>query len=284
MPNFGPGLNNDLFKYRKRRKLSLDGTVAGLAPSRASLHVRPATPYGHGFTGSLKTCYQGALPQQSSVYDPSGAFYEWPQPNYEEPVAGFEHIRKAPDLVREWRDPYPPDSFLRGPAYIPMTEDMMEMALDEVRANGLPPGDETQLSEEIEGGNTAAENDFATRAPQAFEPGPNGQMTPEWDAMQEGPEPGFEADLDWGLMQSDQSHEAVPMDAFNADPSMSAGLEAIVEAEMIEEQEQLFFDPNMDQQDPYAMQRIMEQYDEQMLQLMNPFMMPGPFGPGPSGP
>ena len=47
------------------------------------------------------------------------------------------------------------------------------------------------------------------------------------------------------------------------------GLEAIVQEAMPE-------------QDPFEMQQQM--YDEQMRMLMNPFMMPGPFGPGPMGP
>ena len=82
-------------------------------------------------------------------------------------------------------------------------------------------------------------------------------------------------------MQPNQVPGLAAMDAFDEDPNMSTGLESIVETEMIEEPEQQFFEPDPYQQDPYAMQHMMQQYDEQMLQLMNPFMMPGAFGPGP---
>ena len=53
------------------------------------------------------------------------------------------------------------------------------------------------------------------------------------------------------------------------DQQFNQGLEAIVQEPI-------------PQQDPFEMQQRM--YDEEMLMLMNPFMTPGQYGPGPIGP
>ena len=60
MNYYSASLRAEMFKYRKRRTPSLDGSAAGLGPVRSFRHARPATPYSHGFSRESGT--PGILP------------------------------------------------------------------------------------------------------------------------------------------------------------------------------------------------------------------------------
>jgi len=98
---------------------------------------------------------------------------------------------------------------------------------------------------------------------------------PEFDGYAADPE--FE--LEAGPPQEDLPHDLDSADAFGADPGAAMGLEALVEEQIVHEQEahQDMMDPYS--QNPYAPPQTPD--EEELQQLLNPFMMPGFFGPGP---
>ena len=321
MRHYSRALNAELFKYRKRKRISLDGTVAGQTAGRyirGLHHVTPPGSRSHGISPA----------QPRSIYD-APAFYEYPEPDYEPSAPWFD----------EGPTPTPPlriESPLQQPFHKVRYEDSLvtpelaEQAFEQAAQEALPdepiplepptaslqglenavPGEGVdsfpgfaeiadaivQLEEvlppdhpDIVNLRTAAHEwlehpefwpnpeDFGVdpgpsklgtgnpyeRAPyeepgQAFEPEDTGQNHEMFDDAMVGPQ-----------MAPEPMTEALdPMqDAY--EQQFEQGLEAIVQEPMSE-------------QDPFELQQRM--YDEEMRILMNPFMTPGPFGPGPMAP
>ena len=360
MRHYSASLRAELYKYRKRRTPSLDGSVAGLGPVRSFRNARPATPHGYGFSHRAGAGHSWASPQQSPVYDPQGSHYEWPEPDYEEPKPWFEGFHQRSGAVREPMHSDHPDPFLRGPRYLRMTEEMLDMALDEVRVSESPFSQEA-LSSGERGSDDAVADSLAAPAeadPADTDDGDVGyeaafgeETTREWEEMQpeatdwpaspeepelDGPfgidagafsledrlsvderpdagwhidgfgntaealdaqyeaeheqlidmEPDFDGyaagpgfDMAGGPLQEDLSHDLDSADAFGAGPEAAMGLEALAEEQVPQEQEahQDLMDPYS--QNPYAPPQTPD--EEELQQLLNPFMMPGFFGPGP---
>jgi len=220
MNYYSASLRAEMFKYRKRRTPSLDGSVAGLGPVRSFRHARPATPYSHGFSSKSRAGHAWDSPRQSTVYDPQHAFYKWPEPEYEEPEPWFEHIRQPSHAVPEWRSPIHPDPFFRDPAYIPMTEEMFQTAMDEVRATEPPFGNEAVTGMHTEGDFSLTDSLHSPAEPDPFDTneqdfGYEAAFDPEtmaaWDSLHDNME---EADSGWG------PEEASPSGPFDHDGGM----------------------------------------------------------------
>ena len=81
MRHYSRALNAELFKYRKRKRISLDGAVAVQESRRfiRGLH--------HGTPGSRSHGISPAQPH--SIYD-APAFYEYPDPDYEPSEPWFD--------------------------------------------------------------------------------------------------------------------------------------------------------------------------------------------------
>ena len=82
MRHYSQSLRDEIFKYRKRKKRSLDGSAAGLPRHyyRAGLH--------HALAPGSRNYGTGGSSQQS-IYD-SRAFYEWPDQGYKQSASWFE--------------------------------------------------------------------------------------------------------------------------------------------------------------------------------------------------
>jgi len=90
MALFSKALRSELSHYRRRKTISLDGTVGGMDhPSRRGQYVTPAD----GMLGA------GGAPSHHSVYD-AHAQYHWPSRQYVPPEPWFEgtEIHKTPPL------------------------------------------------------------------------------------------------------------------------------------------------------------------------------------------
>ena len=89
----GP-LKAELFKYRKRKQISLDG-IAGMPPSSPESD-KPVMGY----------IPPGSAPESFLQYDPTSARYEDAHPTYDPPQSWFNdlHIAPPPDIRM---DPFP---------------------------------------------------------------------------------------------------------------------------------------------------------------------------------
>ena len=82
MHHYSRVLRRELSKYRKRKRIPLDGTIAGQTAgiyTGGLHHARPPGSRSHGISPS----------QHHSIYD-ARAFYEWPDQGYEQPASWFE--------------------------------------------------------------------------------------------------------------------------------------------------------------------------------------------------
>ncbi len=102
MRHFSRALNAELFKYRKRKRISLDGTIAGQTAGiyiGGLHHVR--------LPGSRSRGISSVQPQ--SIYD-AKAFYDWPDQEYEQSASWFEQSFPGTPPLRvqgPTRDPRP---------------------------------------------------------------------------------------------------------------------------------------------------------------------------------
>jgi hypothetical protein len=163
---------------------------------------------------------------------------------------------------------------------LPMTPELMERILQEFRERGwlseetelaandpLPEGMESVIGEFLPEQQRQAEPHQVVDTHPWFD---QGQMTQEMldTAMshvieqQMAPEPAPPEAMAEEFMSMQDGYD---------DPVLQ-GLEAVVQDAMPQ------LEPLQMQEDPYEQQRLM--YDQQMQQMLNPFMMPG-FGPGP---
>ena len=99
-------------------------------------------------------------------------------------------------------------------------------------------------------------------AQQAFEPQDITQM--DQDVIEQAIDQAIQPEMESETM-AEQPDALAPMEAAY-DQQFAQGLEGVVQEAMPEH-------------DPFEQQQQM--YDEQMMMLMDPFMMPDPFGPGP---
>ncbi len=143
MNNLGP-LKSELSKLRKRKQLSLDGTVAGLTVSR---YKRGLSGYGDI---SRLVRHSVRHDNESSIYDPTDAAYESMDPAYEEydpyPVA---HInpRTPPLRFDNTPDQGDEDSEITYEQSVAMSS--MIHKLDQERMEqGLPPLSESMVPDD----------------------------------------------------------------------------------------------------------------------------------------
>lgn len=283
---FSRAMRSELSRYGKRKKLSLDGSVAGISPTRYVGGLRPAPVYGSSALPSA------GLAAPRSIYDQS-AFYDWPEQGYEAPAPWFDVQPKPTPPLRMQGPPRP----LR-PTAIHYEDSVMTPGLMEDLLEALPGGAMPQEPMALE---------HAVDGMPAF----LGQEGPQLD-FQEAVHEGFMAEQPMTEPMADETqphawYDANPMtqEMFNQaaqevlepdtapepmaeQPDPFAVMQPQYEQQLDQSLEAMVQEP-MPEQDPYELQQRM--YDEQMQYWMDPFMMPGfgslgpgPLGPGPFGP
>lgn len=257
----GP-LKAELFKYRKRKQISLDG-IAGV-PQLPSGSDKPVMGY----------IPPGSASESFLPYDPASARYEDVHPSYDPPPSWFDdlHIAPPPDIRMDaFPEPMPTEKpltyerslaaqnilqeFLRERDIDLYDTDAANASADETSvepdaaetiddpASPEPMYDESVAPEEMDGFSPLeqmVENEFEGNVP---DPAPQGFLP--------------EADLapDLGQLTQQAFDQAMQ-------PQQPAG----------------------EFEDPFL--RMQMTYDQQMQMLLAPFALPGPFGPmpGPFGP
>ena len=244
----GP-LRNEPFRYRKRKQLSLDGSVGGMDVNHFRHGLGPATAHSGGPSHL-----------HSDPYDPIRAAYDWAMPDHHPSEPWFEgigHHASQPELIGPDR-PQPVSEHEETVLYrdAQMTPELTRRLIEKISESG-PSADVS-----VEDLQQAMLSGLAP-TPQESQPG---QPTAEFLGSQ-AEHPWFDS----GQMTQDMFHaamEQVMQPALEQQPQQD--LEALVQAAMQE--------PTPMQEDPFEMQRMM--YDQQMQQMLDPFMSPG-FGPGP---
>lgn len=243
----GP-LRTELSRYRKRKQLYLDGSVAGAEPEVYRPSIHPAVP--RGFARSSQ--FHQDLPQ-ATTYDPIHPAYFWAAPDYEPPAPWFED----PSFSAH------PAGFLGpGPAphFAPRAEPvkyqnsaMTAELMAEIMYELLHAESEASTSQEVAVSNFDSLGHVNSEESQSVEAPSIEQAMSE--AMAGPVDPVSTAEAGFG-------------------EQMPQGLEAL----LLEAMPQPEASPV--QPDPFQQEQML--YDQQMQQLMNPFMMAG-FGPGMMG-
>jgi len=289
MGHYSRAIREELFKYQKRKQASLDGAVTGLQPS----HWIPGLHYVSlkGRPGGLP----GGLPAET--YDLGRAFYQSSGTQYREPPSWFEGMihRTTPPL----RVAPGPGSFAR--ARMPDDLGPEEHSLDELTENPLAaevPALFQDAASDLADSMGVPKHVLADVLMLGLEDlgdfaGPSdaahfGQPEPAAeDTMAEhpwyGPAEMTQETFDQAMAEAaGQGMEPEPMAAQpdplegTQDAFAEQGLEALVaHGPAAQFAPGVFGGPMMP--DPYAAQQQM--YDDQMQQMMDPWMMPGPFGP-----
>ena len=325
MRHYSRALNAELFKYRKRKRISLDGTIAGQTAGRyirGLHHVTPTGSRSHGISSA----------QHRSIYD-APAFYEYPEPDYEPSEPRFDQ-RSTPTPPLRIESPLQPPFHKIQYEDSLLTPELAEQAFEQAAQEALPdepiplesqtaslqglenvvpgegvdslpgfaeiadaivqleevlPADHPDLVNLRQAAHEWLEHPELWPKPEDFgvDPGPSklGTGNPYERAPYEEAGEAFEPEdisqmnqemFDQVMGQVVEPQMAPEPMAEALDPMQDAyeqqfeqGLEAIVQEPTHE-------------QDPFEMQQRM--YDEEMRILMNPFMIPGPFGPGPMSP
>ena len=340
MRHYSRALNTELFKYRKRKRISLDGTVTGIQQSHFIRGLHHVTPPGFRSRGISPA-------QPHSIYD-TPAFYEYPESDYEPPEPWFDQ-RPTPTpplrIESPLRQPFHKVRYEDSLVTPKLSEQAFEQAAQEALPDepiplGLPTASLQGLDNAVPGESADSLPEFTEIAsaivqleqvfppdhpdivnlraaahewlehpefwpqPEDFgvEPGPSKlgignpyERAPYEEAGQAfGPEDASQMSQEMFEQAMGQVAEpqmapepmAVPADPFDTmqaahDQQFQQGLEGLVQEPMPDEQgAQAIGGPPM--MDPYMTQQQM--YDEQMRQMRNPFMAPGPFGPGPMAP
>jgi len=331
MRQYSRALNTELFKYRKRKSISLDGTIAGQTAGihiGGLHHVRPPGSRSRGFSTT----------QPQSIYD-AKAFYEWPDQKYEQSASWFEQSFPGTPPLRVQgppRHPRPPISEYDDCLMAPELQDHVASAFRQAAAEQalFPHEPQGSMAEILRATNAeiaaVAQDvdslpslaDIADAISQLKEVLPPDHpdlvnlraAAHEWLEHPEswpGPE-AFGGDLGPSKLGIGDPYECGPYEeagqAFDPDDASQmnqkmfdqamaqvAGLQMMPEPmaealdlmqdayeQQFEQGLEAIVHEAMPEQDPYEMQQRM--YDEKMQMLMNPFMMPGPFGPGFMGP
>jgi len=264
MRHMSHAMRSELFKYRKRRSLSLDGRPPGATGGRYIAGLRPATLGG-----------RQAPPVHHDLYDPRAAFYQHPEPGYEPTESWVDSVPSSTPPLRF--EPTQPEPVVRPVRY---EDSLMSQRLLEAAMPIQPIEMEALPLESAIGGTPAftVDSDCDAAASQwasleAAE-GPSQDPLPGSVDLTQGM---FEQAMAEASQMTDPGTGMDPTDAFGSmnalyEQQLEQGLEGIVQ-------------DAMPQEDPFEMQRRM--YDQQM-QMMDPFaaFAPGMMGPGcgPMGP
>ncbi len=360
MPHYSAAMRAELFKYRKRKNLSLYGSVPGSPSGRYIRGLHHATPPG-------SRSYGTGRPRQQSIYDSRG-FYEWPDQGYKQSASWFDQRFPGTPPLRVQgtsRRPRPTVPDHDDGVLIPKVTDSL---LDRFRALAAeqslwptePPGNMGEILQAIQEAKAANVGNMGTIGAQGVVP--HLESTPLNNSTLDESVGSFPSlpdltdafvqlsevlppdhpdliNLRWAVRErlgaldswsQSENHGGPPAplysaanDPYAADPYEGAEQTLAPEAttemnqEMIEQAIDQAIQPEMtpeptaeqpdafasmeaayDQQfagglegivqeampeeDPFERQRRM--YDEEMMMLMNPFMMPGGFGSGGFGP
>ena len=163
MRHYARPLNAELLKYRKRKNISLYGEVAGPGGGRylrGLHHVRPPGSRGPGFPPA----------QHHSIYD-TGAFYEWPDQEYDQPESWFEQTFPPTPPLRVQKPPRHPRTPI--PEYDDglMTPDLFSQAMSAfvdaaMEQSELPQEPYGGMAEALRATNAEIAADVETAMPQ----------------------------------------------------------------------------------------------------------------------
>ena len=295
MRQYSRALREDLFKYQKRKRSSLDGSVPGLQPGHWIPGLHYVSPYGN------RGGAPGGFPMET--YDPGRAFYQSLGTQYRQPPAWFEGmmhrttppLRVAPGPGSFARalmpddlglDGHSPDAMAENPLAAETPTLFQEPIPEQAEGQGIPRqmlADVLLLGLEDLGDFAGPMDTTLNGRPDMNTPDPleDHPWYGQAEMTQEMFDQAMAAHAGQGMEPEPMAPEPDPIEP--AQPEFGEqGLESIVAQEPAAAQSApgLMCDPMM--ADPYAAQQQM--YDDQMQQLMDPWMMPGPFGPGFMGP
>jgi len=270
MALFSKALRSELSHYKRRKTISLDGTVGGMDhPSRRGEYVTPAD-------GALGA---GGAPSHHSVYD-GHAHYNWPERDYEQDASWLDAgPRTTTPPLR--LDPAPRPERPPGIPYAPMTERTMLRMFEQLREREEAlAGDQYGLGDQGSGSVDGGGMEQSLAGVEAPEPEMVRRMVGElitgpieehpWFGEQQMTEDTFERAMQEAIAP-EPDQESVPepavsfqeMEAYH--DQEQATLEDIVQQAMPEPEEML-----EEQEDPWELYR---------QQMMDPGMMG--FGPMP---
>lgn len=289
MRHYKPALREQLFRYVKRKNLRLDGSVPGAQSARYRPGLRYALPplpsgYGSSYSSGAPDFYTVS----SAAHQLPGMHYRPPMPWFiGMPVGTTPQLRTGPG-PGAFAGPLMPDGLGGDDSLVELVENPLEVDVptlfeqpmaDQVGGPDIPRhvlGEVLLLGAEEPGGAIRFTSDVPADPDEMGAPDPMadhpwyGQTemsqemfeeamaaVDEFGGMPEAMENQTAGVAEFGPGLEGMLHEAAGLMAAQADPSAMYG------AEMT---------------DPYADQRAM--YDDQMQMLMDPWMMPGPMGPG----
>jgi hypothetical protein len=285
-------LRASLFRYRKRKQISLDGTVAGLDPQ----HYRRSQQYAEP---SPISSPQGRSPR-ADEYDPVHSMGYPASPHYEQPDVADDPgchgitpperfwlpnepvgIHERPvnydamlisdaigDAVRQdWQEMH--DRAVEPPQHAEAAPGFFQQMLDSMMPSDAIPGqyDGADMPQEL------FEQEMATAA--GLDP-MQGQPS---DHLQPNEAEALQGSIEHDIEESEGQFNGAMAPAEMAYGGHEPGgmLEGAVERQfdqMMNEMEEPVPAPEEMYPDPFVVAQAM--FDEQMQLLMNPFMMPGP--------
>ena len=247
-----PRLPDECFRYRKRKQISLNGTVAGVQSSRP--RGRPVMAE----LGPWGSAPQEYIPPLSQSYDPPPGFADFPESEYDTYESRMPH-----SFTPRIRDP--------GPERLPisdatpghddslMTDAMFVQGLLEMLHPYLSPGpipaESDVTAQEFMNGSESLDQRMGYPMP----PDPIQEIEAAFDQQRQDIAEAFEPP------QPDPSPYVLHDDYLQK------------YEEQVQQMMDQYWMPGPPTQDPIETQQM---YDEQMQQLMDPFAMPG-MGPGP---
>ena len=312
MRHFSRSLNSDLFKYRKRKKISLNGYVPGVSHSSIGLSKKHVSGMPHlpGQSGNHHDLYMGNMPQ---AYHPSLNAPAVQEADYEPYEPFMPHTSRPPMQPRH--NPHNIGPNIAGRLSVPdddltlieqlrLAQDNNPLPTENIEANfldGIAPAPGNLASDDNSVDTFPSFPEVADALEQLSRVLPpdhqdliNLRMAAhEWLGLLDA----------WSQGLADPHEAAAPAVGIDCDSSMPREMfdSAMAEQQMMPEPIADTFAPMQDaydqqfnqgleaivqeaipQQDPFEMQQRM--YDEEMLMLMNPFMTPRQYGPGPIGP
>ena len=254
-------------RYRRRQQTYLDGSVSGVELNR----LRPGIKAFSTHSGV------GQRHAHVEEYDPRQAAYDSNAPEYSPPDPWFEGMTHQASprerIAPSWP---PPPTVQHEPAEYQdsrMTPALFLRALEDISTDGALQ-DATEASQHeimLPAEETCAQSPqleqsmWAPREMRGEHP---------WFNSSQAPADMYERMMVQATEQQDRLAEMASQEAgiqAMCDQQPPGGLEAVIDSAM----------PPQAQDDPFEMERRMQdQQRQQMEQLLNPFMMPS-FGPGP---
>jgi len=271
MALFSKALRSELSHYRRRKTISLDGTVGGMDhPSRRGQYVTPAD-------GALGA---GGAPAQHSFYD-SHAHYRAADRDYETEPSRFDDAPRATTPALRL-DPVPRPERPPRISHAPMTEELMLRAMEDVReeqeARAADPFGLAQHRSAPRGDSEEADRDIGGLPPPDPEMVREMLNEPTFVPIEEHPWFGEQQMTEEAFEQAMQEAVAPePHDESVADPALS-----FQEMEAYHEEQQASLEDIVQQAMPEPEEVLEEEEDPWELyqrQMMDPGMMG--FGPMP---